>query len=280
MNVRRLAAMAVLSALAVAATACGGGNKSYASVVDKASDAKKLTIGVKFDQPGLGLKNPDGSMSGFDIDVAKYIAKNLGVDEGNITWKETVSANREAFIEQGQVDMVVATYSITDKRKERVSFAGPYFVAGQSLLVRSDSTDITGPESLNGNKKLCSVAGSTPAQYVKDNYAKKVQLQEYPTYSKCVEALLGNQVDAVTTDDIILAGFAAQKPGQLKVVGKPFAPQNYGVGIKKDDKKGRDAINTAIEKMFSDGTWKTLLDKNIGPSGYQYPATPPQLQKY
>jgi glutamate transport system substrate-binding protein len=280
MKVRRLAPIAVLAALAVAATACGNSNKSYSSVADKASGEKKLTIGIKFDQPGLGLKNPDGSFSGFDVEMGKYIAKQLGVEESGITWKETVSANREAFIEQGQVDMVIATYSITDKRKERVSFAGPYFVAGQSLLVRSDSTDITGPESLSGNKKLCSVAGSTSAQFVKDTYAKQVQLQEFPTYSKCVEALLGNQVDAVTTDDIILAGFAAQNPGKLKVVGKPFSPQNYGVGIKKDDKKGRDAINTAIEKAFSDGSWKSALDKNIGPSGYQYSTTPPQLQKY
>jgi glutamate transport system substrate-binding protein len=282
MRLRTLAAgMAVL---ALALTACGDdssdGGGSAASVADKAKNDKKLTIGIKFDQPGLGLRSADGSFSGFDVEMAKYIAKQLGVEESGITFKETVSANREPFIQQGQVDMVLATYSITDARKEKVSFAGPYFVAGQSLLVRADTTDITGAESLNNNKKLCSVKGSTPAQKIKEQYAKDVQLQEFDSYSKCVDALIGKQVDAVTTDDIILAGFAAANPGKLKVVGKPFSTEKYGVGLKKDDKAGRDAVNAAIEKAFQDGSWKAAFEKTVGPSGYPLPATPPTLEKY
>ncbi len=274
-----------VAALALALTACGddesgGGGGAAASVVDKAKNDKKLIIGIKYDQPGLGLRSADGSYSGFDVEMAKIIAKDLGVEESGITWKETVSSNREPFIQQGQVDLVLATYSITDTRKEKVSFAGPYFVAGQSLLVRNDNTDITGPESLNNNKKLCSVKGSTPAQKIQKEYAEKVQLQEYDSYSKCVDALLGSQVDAVTTDDIILAGFAAQNPGKLKVVGKPFSTEKYGVGMKKDDKAGRDAVNAAIEKAFTDGTWKAALTKTIGPSGYPIPAAAPPLEKY
>jgi len=286
MRLRTLAAG--MAALALALTACGddsgdgggGGGSSASSIVDKAKNDKKLVIGIKYDQPGLGLRSADGSFSGFDVEMAKYIAKELGVEESGIEWKETVSANREPFIQQGQVDMVVATYSITDARKEKVSFAGPYFVAGQSLLVRSDSTDITGPESLNNNKKLCSVSGSTPAKKIKDEYAKNVQLQEFDSYSKCVDALIGGQVDAVTTDDIILAGFAAANPGKLKVVGKPFSTEKYGVGLKKDDKTGRDAVNAAIEKAFTDGAWKSAFEKAVGPSGYPAPATPPTLEKY
>ncbi|HZB50562.1 MAG TPA: glutamate ABC transporter substrate-binding protein [Mycobacteriales bacterium] len=276
-----------MAALALALTACGddsgdgdGGGGSASSVVDKAKNDKKLVIGIKYDQPGLGLRSADGSFSGFDVEMAKYIAKELGVEESGIEWKETVSANREPFIQQGQVDMVLATYSITDARKEKVSFAGPYFVAGQSLLVRNDNTDITGPESLNNNKKLCSVSGSTPAKKIKEEYAENVQLQEFDSYSKCVDALIGGQVDAVTTDDIILAGFAAANPGKLKVVGKPFSTEKYGVGLKKDDKAGRDAVNAAIEKAFSDGAWKAAFDKAVGPSGYPAPATPPTLEKY
>jgi glutamate transport system substrate-binding protein len=285
MRLRTLAAG--MAALALALTACGddgdgggGGGGGSASIVDKAKNEKKLVIGIKYDQPGLGLRSADGSFSGFDVEMAKYIAKELGVDESGIEWKETVSANREPFIQQGQVDMVVATYSITDARKEKVSFAGPYFVAGQSLLVRTENTDITGPESLNNNKKLCSVAGSTPAKKIKDEYAQNVQLQEFDSYSKCIDALLGGQIDAVTTDDIILAGFAATNPGKLKVVGKPFSTEKYGVGLKKDDKAGRDAINAAIEKSFTDGAWKAAFEKTIGPSGYPLPATPPTLEKY
>ncbi|RVX40398.1 amino acid ABC transporter substrate-binding protein (PAAT family) [Nonomuraea polychroma] len=265
-------------AVMVLATACGGGSESYASIVDKAKNDKKLVIGVKADQPGLGLRTPDGAFAGFDVEVAKYVAKELGVDPANITFKETVSANREAFIEQGQVDMVVATYSITDARKQKVSFAGPYFVAGQDLLVRADDAALTGPEALNG-KKLCSVAGSTPAQKVKTEYAKQVQLQEERTYSACVDRVLGGQLDALTTDNVILAGYAAQHAGKLKVVGKPFSTEKYGIGLKKDDTAGRKAVNDALQKMFSDGSWTKALQASVGASGFAVPQAP-QLERY
>ncbi|MBH0775174.1 glutamate ABC transporter substrate-binding protein [Nocardia bovistercoris] len=263
-------------ALALTVTACGGGDEG--SALDSAKDGK-LTVGIKFDQPGLGLRTKDGSYSGFDVEVAKYVAEKLGVKPDNITFKESPSAQRETLIENGQVDFIVATYSITDKRKEKVDFAGPYYVAGQSLLVKSDNTEITGVESLTGNKKLCSVKGSTPAQNVKEKYAKDVQLQEFDTYSLCVEALRNGSVDAVTTDDIILAGFAAQSPGQLKVVGKPFTTENYGIGLKKGDTETRGKINDAIEEMIKDGSWSKAFASTVGSSGYPAPQ-PPAVNRY
>lgn len=271
---------AVVLAAGLALTACGGGSGSGSgasgdkNLVQRAKDNKKLTIGIKFDQPGLGLKKPDGTYAGFDVDVAKYIAKQLGVEESGITWKEAQSAQREDLIKKGEVDFIVATYSITDKRKNDVSFGGPYFIAHQDLLVRSDNTDITGPESLTGNKKLCSVKGSTPAQNVKTKYAKDVQLQEVGKYTDCVTALLNGTVDAMTTDDVILAGYAAQQPGKLKLVGKGFSDENYGVGLKKDDADGKAAINKAIQAMEQDGSWEKALQTNVGPSGYKIPAAP------
>jgi ABC-type amino acid transport substrate-binding protein len=168
----------------------------------------KLTIGIKFDQPHLGFKEGT-TYTGFDVDVATYVAEKLGFSPDQITWVEAVSSQRETLLTNHQVDMIFATYSITDARKEKVDFAGPYFVAGQDLLIRSDETDITGPESLTGGMKLCSVSGSTPAQHIKDTYANDVQLIEFKTYSECVQALIADKVDAVTTDDIILAGLAA-----------------------------------------------------------------------
>jgi len=278
MRIARIRASVLVAALAVSLTACGGDDKEYNSVVDKAKQEKKLVVGVKSDQPGLGLRKPDGSYEGFDIDVARYVARELGVEEKNLTFKETVSQNREPFLQQGQVDYVVATYSITDARKQKVSFAGPYFVAGQDLLVRSDEKGVTGAESLNG-KKLCSVTGSTSAQNVKDKFAKQAQLQQERNYSSCVDRVLGGQLDALTTDNVILAGYAAQHPGKLKLVGKPFSTEKYGVGLKKDDKAGRDAVNAALVKMFADGSWRAALDKNLGPSGFKVPA-PPSLERY
>ncbi|WP_027927311.1 glutamate ABC transporter substrate-binding protein [Amycolatopsis benzoatilytica] len=274
---RFVRAGAAVAALGLALTACGGGSSASGNLVDKAKNDKKLTIGIKFDQPGLGLKKPDGTYAGFDVDVAKYIAKQLGVDEKNITWKESQSAQREDLIKKGEVDFIVATYSITDKRKNEVSFGGPYFVAHQDLLVRSNETSITGPESLNGNKKLCSVKGSTPAQNVKAKYAKDVQLLERGKYTDCITSLLNGEVDAVTTDDIILAGYALQQPDKLKVVGKGFTDEKYGVGLKKGDTAGQKAINDAILKMEQDGSWAKALKDNVGQAKYNLPSAPPPI---
>lgn len=253
-------------------SASGGAAAGGASKVLADAKSGKLIVGIKFDQPGLALKKPDGSFAGFDVDVAKYVAKELGVDAGKIEFKESKSAEREGLIERGEVDFIVATYSITDTRKKKVDFAGPYFIAHQDLLVKKDST-ITGPEGLGG-KILCSVAGSTSAQKVKDKYAKDAALQEFNTYSECVEALKTGTVEAVTTDDVILAGFAAQSPGEFKLVGKGFSDEKYGIGLKKGDTAGQAAINTAIKKMIADGSWKKALESTVGPSGYKIPTAP------
>ncbi|OZE94640.1 glutamate ABC transporter substrate-binding protein [Rhodococcoides fascians] len=266
---RTLRVAAGIAALAVVATACGGNEER--SVSSSAEDGN-LIVGIKYDQPGLGLRNPDGTFSGFDVEVAKYVAGQLGVSEENIEFKEAPSAQRETLIQNGEVDYIVATYSITDTRKEKVGFAGPYFVAGQSLLVTDANTDITGPDTLAG-KRLCSVSGSTPAQNIADEYPD-VQLQPYDTYSACVESLRNGAVDAVTTDDIILAGYAAQYPGELKVVGEPFTTENYGIGLAKDDTEGRNQINDAIEEMISSGAWEQAFNDTVGASGYTLPAEP------
>ncbi|MFZ2528232.1 MAG: glutamate ABC transporter substrate-binding protein [Rhodococcus sp. (in: high G+C Gram-positive bacteria)] len=258
-------------AVALAATACGGDEQRSAL---ESAQAGNLTIGIKFDQPGLGLRNPDGTFSGFDVEVAKYVAGQLGVSEENITFKEAPSAQRETLIQNGEVDYIVATYSITDARKEKVDFAGPYLVTGQSLLVRADNTDITGPESLNGGKRLCSVAGSTPAQNVKEKYAQDVQLQEFDTYSACVEALRNGAVDALTTDAVILAGYAAQSPGEFKVVGEPFTTENYGIGLAKGDDESRARINDAIQEMLDSGAWEAAFVSTLGDSGLPVPDQP------
>ena len=262
---RVLGAVALAVTLPLVATACGGGG---------GGDSDNIVIGTKFDQPGLGMQNPDGTMSGFDVDVATYVAGELGYTPEQIEWKEAPSAQRENLIQNGQVDFIAATYSITDSRKEKVAFAGPYLITGQSLLVRSDSNDITGAASLENNKILCSVSGSTPAQKIKDEY-QGVQLQQYDTYSACIEALKNGAVDAVTTDEVILAGYAAQSPGAFKIVGEQFSEERYGIGLKKDDAEMRTQVNDALTKMEESGAWKEAFDKNLGPAGITAPAPPP-----
>lgn len=267
MKIRTILTGLVTGVVALAAAGCSSSTTTTSS--------ESITIGIKFDQPGLGLKTAD-TYTGFDVEVAKYVAKELGYASDKITYKETPSAQRESMISSGQVKLIFATYSITDARKATVSFAGPYFIAGQDLLVRADNTDITGPEALNG-KKLCSVSGSTSAQKIKDKYATGVDLQNFDTYSKCVTALAAGTIDAVTTDNTILAGFAAQDQykGKFKVVGKPFSSERYGVGLKKGDTELCGKVNTALKKMVDSGAWATALSSTLGASGFTAPAGNP-----
>ncbi|MDR0626431.1 MAG: transporter substrate-binding domain-containing protein, partial [Bifidobacteriaceae bacterium] len=214
--------VAAAGALSLIVSACGTKDNSGANGGGASGDKDSITIGIKYDQPGLGIMESD-TPKGFDISVAEYVVGELGYEPDQIDWVESISANRETMLETGDVDVIFATYSITDERKQRVAFAGPYLVAGQDLLVKTDNTDITGPDSLDG-KKLCSVQGSTPAARIKEEYSAGVQLVEFQTYSECMDALISGQIDALTTDDSILAGFAAQDAykGKVKLVGEPF----------------------------------------------------------
>ncbi|GAA2368947.1 glutamate-binding protein [Catellatospora methionotrophica] len=274
MRIKRLAAIAAVAVLAFGAAACGSDSDTPATpsgespLVAKAK-AGQLKFGVKADQPGLGLQ-AGSAYEGFDIEIAKIIAKGLGGDAAKNTYVTTVSANREPFIQTGQVDIVVATYTINDDRKKKVNFAGPYYTAGQDLLVKADST-ITGTDGIDG-KKVCSVTGSTPAKRIKEQFPK-AQLQEFDAYSKCVEALNTGTVDAVTTDDIILAGYAAQSQyaGKFKVVGKPFSSEPYGIGLKLEDKAGCNKINEILKASVTDGSYKAAWDATLGKSGTAAP---------
>ncbi|MFJ4622952.1 glutamate ABC transporter substrate-binding protein [Streptomyces sp. NPDC088812] len=274
MKLRKVtAASAAVLALALSATACGGDDKD-ASGGSGSSGGEKIKIGIKYDQPGIGLKEPDGSFSGFDVDVATYVAKQLGYDADQIEFVETKSADRENALARGDVKFIVASYSINDERKQKVDFAGPYLLAHQDLLVKADA-DIAKGADLNG-KNLCSVTGSTSAQNVKDKIAPKANLREYSGYSECVAGLQSGAVDALTTDDSILAGFAAQDKykGQFKLVGEKLSNENYGIGVKKGDTATVDKINTALEKMVSDGSWEKAVDANFGPANYENEPAP------
>ncbi|WP_394162380.1 glutamate ABC transporter substrate-binding protein [Galactobacter valiniphilus] len=257
---KTMAVVGAAAAVALSLTACGGGGGG------SGSGEGKIRIGIKFDQPGLGFQ--DGSnYTGFDVDVAKYVANELGYPADKVEFGSSPSANRENMLANKQVDMIFATYSITDARKERVSFAGPYFVAGQDLLVRKDDSSITGKDSLSG-KKLCSVTGSTSAEKVKKD-VPGVQLVEQSGYANCLGLLEKGGIDAVTTDDIILAGLAAAKAnqGKFKVVGAPFSTEKYGVGLPKGSDKC-ESINKAITKMIDSGEWKKALEANTQGTGY------------
>jgi glutamate transport system substrate-binding protein len=259
----------------VASGADVAGSPTYAKMKARGN----AIVGVKFDQPNLGYKDANGKRCGFDIEVARMVSAQLGLDPDKIQYKEIPSANRETAIGGGEIDYYVGTYSITAKRKKLVSFAGPYFVAGQDLLVRKDDSSMDAGKTALKGKKVCSATGSTPIQKVKDeNLTEASNISEFKTYSECVSQLLDKKTDAVTTDDAILKGYAANAPSDLKVVGKPFSIEKYGIGLPLTDKALRDKVNAGLETAATDGTWKAIYDETLGKSGAA--ATPPALEKY
>jgi len=290
---KTLAAIGIAATALLALTACNsgsptspgggtgdggdGGDKPLFEVATDVSlegsptfDAMKerdgVIIGVKEDQPGLGyLDATTGERTGFDVDIARWIAASLGFDEDKIEFKPIASANREQSIVNGDIDYYVGTYSINDKRKELIDFAGPYFVTGQGLLVAKDAPEADKLEDFNG-KKVCSATGSTPIQNIKANFPE-IETQEYDLYSACVQDLLDGKVDAVTTDQAILIGYAAQYPDEIKVTGGLFTEERYGVGLQKGD----DALRAHINDLFTEGgdTWQAIFDKNLGSSGIE-----------
>ncbi|MFD7290136.1 glutamate ABC transporter substrate-binding protein [Streptomyces sp. NPDC059863] len=231
-----------------------------------------LVVGVKEDQPYMGERDPaTGVYSGFDIEIAKMMAASLGFAPKTVRFRTIASANRETALQNGQIDYYVGTYTINENRKKLVGFAGPYYLAGQSLLVRADEHDIHGPRDLDG-RRVCSAAGSTPYQRIQRDYPR-IQLVGYDTYSACVDNLLTYQVDAVTTDDTILQGYAAKAPGELKVVGTPFSKEPYGIGVPRGDNALRLALDDALAANERNGNWQKAYDATLGLSGRR--ATPP-----
>jgi glutamate transport system substrate-binding protein len=226
--------------------------------------AGEITIGTKFAQPLFGLEGPDGKPVGFDVEIGKIIALHLGIDEDSITWVNTVSANREPFIQSGEVDIVIATYTINDKRKEVVSFAGPYYEAGQDILVAAGNPEgIDGPEWFTDNPDatVCTVSGSTSLTNILE-YTSNVL--EAADYADCLEPIRTGAAVAVTTDNVILAGLADQNAGEFEVVNNPFTAEPYGIGLPLEDTEFRMWLNDVLEASYEDGSWAAAWESTAG----------------
>ncbi len=291
MFVRKLA-IGVAAAATLLATACNSGDDKKDSssskptvnasatfaagtTMAKLQKDKKIVIGTKKDQPGVAFQNAaTGEFEGFDIEMAKIVAAKLGLDPSDkkqVEFKEVVSKNRETFVRNGTINIMIGSYSITDDRKKLIDFAGPYYTTGQQLLVQKKDDSIKGPTDLKG-KKVCSVTGSTSIKTVEEKYGAKPV--PFDTYTECVDQLKNGDVDAVTTDGAILLGFASKSPDDLKVVGDAFSTENYGIGLKKGDTAFRTFLNETIEGSVSDGSWKKAFDGTLGKAGVEAPDAP------
>ena len=290
MRNRPTAFLAIAAASALLLSACGGDDSSEdppvaevdaaefpeGSTMARLAEAGTMTVGTKFDQPLFGLVGPDGTPVGFDVEIAKIIAGELGIAPDKIEWTETVSANRETFIEEERVDIVVATYTINDDRKQVIDFAGPYYLAGQSLMVRADDDSIKSEADLAG-KIVCSAEGSTPAKNIEENFPD-AELRTFSQYTDCLDPLRNGQVDVLTTDNVILAGYVAESPDDFKLAGEQFTEEPYGIGLKKDDTDFRNFINDTLEAAYEDGRWDAAWEATAG-EVLDTP-TPPAVDRY
>jgi glutamate transport system substrate-binding protein len=285
---RRTGAVLAALGLALSLAACGeagGGDEETVDVevqedaaaefdegtrMRELADAGSVAIGTKYDQPGLGFKGAADDMpTGFDPEIGKILAADLGIAPEDIEWKETISDNREPFLQEGEVDLVLATYSITDERRAVVGQAGPYYLTGQQLLVRSDS-DIDSIDDVAGTE-VCSVTGSTSLENIKAEGAKP---RGFDTYSECVDQVLDGAVDAMTTDGAILLGYAAENPEELKVVVEPFSEERYGVGYSLDHPEMCQWISDTITAAQEDGQWAEAFEITLGQAGVETPEPP------
>ncbi|MDT0327100.1 glutamate ABC transporter substrate-binding protein [Nocardiopsis lambiniae] len=271
---RRVAAAAALATAAVVGLpACSAVLDGEESLVD----ADSLVVGVKADQPGLGLEAENGGFEGFDVDVALYIADRLGIPGENVEFVGVTSAEREEKLLNGEVDMVVATYSITPGRKTQVTFGGPYYVAKQDVLVRAEDTDIQGVRDLDG-MSVCQGAGSNSAARITEGLGIPVERVEGETYSDCIAQLRDGRVDAVSTDNLILAGFLAEDPGAFRFVNNPFTDEKYGVGLPYGDIEACEAVNKAISRMYQEGEATEMLDRWFGNTDLEMVHSVPQFE--
>src|SRR5262249_12522498 len=237
--------------------------------------AGSITIGVKVDQPGFGFRNlVTGKLEGFDIRIAELIAAGLGLAPEQIHFVEAISSKREELLQQHQVDIIVATYTMPPGGAETVGQAGPYYATGQRLLVRAeDKNKITGPNDLR-SRTVCSVLGSTSYKRMIHDYPT-VQVKGDYYYTQCVQELLGKTVDAVTTDEAILAVYAAREPDKLAVVGDRFSLEEYGIGYPKGDLSFCEYITNVLSQAINAGAWDRAFDDTLRKAGVPRPAQPP-----
>jgi ABC-type amino acid transport substrate-binding protein len=228
----------------------------------------KLVAGVKQDQPLFGYLNPGtNKLEGFDVDIVKEIAKAIFNDpsESRLELKPVTSASRIPSLQEGGIDIIAATMTITEQRREQIDFSAVYYLAGQSLLVKKDSPVLKIQDLDKSDKTVCSATGSTSEQNI-TRFAPNAQKVLFAGYADCVTALQQGRADATSTDDIILAGFAAQDPS-LKLVGGRFTDEPYGLGINKSSTGFLDFVNEVLRTIKSNGRWRAIYTQWLGAVG-------------
>ncbi|PLT35520.1 transporter substrate-binding domain-containing protein [Bacillus sp. V5-8f] len=267
-NLFKLVLVSMMAVLILAAcgsnekqTSGSGSEEKSTNALEQIKERDKFVIGVKHDTRLFGLKNPStGEVEGFDIDIAKQLAKEILGDENKVEFKEVTSKTRIPLLNNGDIDAIVATMTITEERKKEVDFTDVYFEAGQSLLVKKGSR-IKGIADLKKGTKVLAVKGSTSAINIREK-APEAQVLEFENYAEAFTALKSKQGDALTTDDAILYGMADEDPS-YELVGGTFTEEPYGIAVKKGNTELVDALNDALKKLRDSGKYDEIHDKWI-----------------
>ncbi|WP_411801314.1 transporter substrate-binding domain-containing protein [Bacillus atrophaeus] len=267
-RIKKLLSIGFISLVAILLLAACGGKESSSgtskdskNTLEAIKDNDKIVFGVKTDTRLFGLKNPSsGDIEGFDIDIAKQLAKDIAGDENKAEFKEVTSKTRIPMLQNGDIDAIVATMTITDERKKEVDFSNVYFEAGQSLLVKKGSA-IKSVKDLNKGTKVLAVKGSTSSQNIREK-APDATVLEFENYAEAFIALKSGQGEALTTDNAILYGMADENK-DYQLTGKTFTDEPYGIAVKKGQSELVKEINASLKKMKSDGRYDEIYKKWI-----------------
>lgn len=247
-------------------------SRTWMTMKQRNGNAGQIIIGVKTDQPGLGYFDPStNTYSGFDILIARMIAAGLGFQRSQIQFSTVASQDRETELENGTVDLVIASYSYESERAKLVDFAGPYFTTPEALLVAQDNTTITSLSSIAG-RQACEVSNSTTVAGLSVNQVVR------NTYSECVDAIKSKQAEVVYSDYALLLGYAAQYPKQFKVINTNQDTQYYGIGLPLGDSVLKDQIDKLLTAAIDNGTWRAIFNSTLAPEGLK--ANPPKVGQW
>jgi glutamate transport system substrate-binding protein len=256
-------AMLVLGALTVGLAACGdddddGDGEEAGTTMADLQEAGEITIGVKYDVPPFGLNNPQtGEVEGFDVDLGTYIADRLGVEP---VFREATTDNRIPLLVDGTIDLILSTMTITEERDLEIDFSEPYYVANGDVLV-PEGSDIQSLEDLNGNTG-CTALGSTYQETIKKE-APDAQLRLVDLYSECFDQVQTGQVDAVSTDNVILTGMTIQDDS-LQLLDLDYTTEPYGAGITEGDTEMKEFVDESIAEFIDSGAWQETYDEWVG----------------
>lgn len=255
----------ILSVFALAA--CGGeeetnegtGSSEGGSALETVKANDKIVWGVKNDTKLFGLKNPStGEIEGFDVDMAKAITEIILGDASKVEFKEVTSKTRIPMLNNGEIDAIIATMTISEERKKEVDFSDVYYEAGQALLVKKGSP-IQSIEDLTADTKVIAVKGSTSAINIREK-APEAQVLEFENYAEAFTALKSGQGDTLTTDNSILFGMMSED-SNYEVVGDTFTDEPYGIAMKKGSDDFVQAVNDALAELKENGKYDELHDK-------------------